>query len=115
MTPACAQKLRAVLKEFLYKLQPEMANTSAWAAGNGDGSENTDYHYAKKKLRQFDGRFRFLSKRLENATVVDPLEQRMIRPQQGVLRHYGHGRRRRWPFKGLHYRRCRRIRWRAAK
>ncbi len=67
MTPACALRLRAELKEILYKLRPEMANTAAWAASNGDRSENADYHYAKKKLRQYDGRIRFLTKHLENA------------------------------------------------
>jgi len=78
MTPPCEQRLRAELKEILYKLRPEMVATAAWAAGNGDRSENADYHYAKKKLRQFDGRIRFLSKRLESATVVDPAEQAKI-------------------------------------
>ncbi len=78
MTPACALRLRAELKEILYKLRPEMANTAAWAASNGDRSENADYHYAKKKLRQYDGRIRFLSKRLENATIVDPVEQQKV-------------------------------------
>jgi transcription elongation factor GreB len=78
MTPPCEQRLRAELKEILYKLRPEMVATAAWAAGNGDRSENADYHYAKKKLRQFDGRIRFLSKRLESATVVDPVEQAKI-------------------------------------
>jgi transcription elongation factor GreB len=78
MTPACAQKLRAELKEILYQLRPEMVKTAAWAAGNGDRSENADYHYAKRKLRQFDGRIRFLTKRLEAATVVDPVEQQKI-------------------------------------
>ena len=75
MTPACAQRLRAELKEILYKLRPEMVNTAAWAASNGDRSENADYHYAKKKIRQFDGRIRFLTKRLEDAEIVDPVEQ----------------------------------------
>ncbi len=75
MTPACALRLRAELKELLYKLRPEMVNTAAWAASNGDRSENADYQYAKRRLRQYDGRIRFLSKRLENATIVDPVEQ----------------------------------------
>lgn len=78
MTPACARRLREELKEILYQLRPEMVRTAAWAAGNGDRSENADYHYAKKKLRQFDGRIRFLTKRLEAATVVDPVEQQKI-------------------------------------
>lgn len=78
MTPACAQRMRAELKETLYQLRPEMVATAAWAAGNGDRSENADYHYAKKKLRQYDGRIRFLSQRLESAAIVDPVEQRKI-------------------------------------
>ncbi len=75
MTPACAHRLRAELKEILYKLRPEMVKTAAWAASNGDRSENADYHYAKKKIRQYDGRIRFLTKRLEDAEIVDPVEQ----------------------------------------
>jgi transcription elongation factor GreB len=55
-----------------------MVKTAAWAAGNGDRSENADYHYAKRRLRQYDGRIRFLTKRLENATIVDPVEQQKI-------------------------------------
>lgn len=78
MTPACAQRMRAELKETLYQLRPEMVATAAWAAGNGDRSENADYHYAKKKLRQYDGRIRFLSQRLESAAIVDPVEQQKI-------------------------------------
>ena len=75
MTPACALRLRAELKKLLYELRPEMVKTAAWAASNGDRSENADYHYAKKTLRQYDGRIRFLSKRLEAATIVDPVRQ----------------------------------------
>jgi len=78
MTPACARRLKAELKEILYQLRPEMVNTAAWAAGNGDRSENADYQYAKRKLRQYDGRIRFLTKRLEAATIVDPVEQQKI-------------------------------------
>lgn len=78
LTPACARRLRAELKETLYQLRPEMVKTAAWAASNGDRSENADYHYAKRKLRQYDGRIRFLTKRLEDATIVDPVEQQKI-------------------------------------
>jgi transcription elongation factor GreB len=78
LTPACARRLRAELKEILYQLRPEMVKTAAWAASNGDRSENADYHYAKRKLRQFDGRIRFLTKRLEDATIVDPVEQQKV-------------------------------------
>ncbi|MCF6178104.1 MAG: transcription elongation factor GreB [Geopsychrobacter sp.] len=78
MTPGCAARLRAELKEILYKLRPEMVKTAAWAASNGDRSENADYHYAKRKMRQFDGRIRFLTQRLEAAIIVDPVEQQKI-------------------------------------
>ncbi len=78
LTPACARRLRAELKETLYQLRPEMVKTVAWAASNGDRSENADYHYAKRKLRQYDGRIRFLTRRLEDATIVDPVEQQKI-------------------------------------
>jgi transcription elongation factor GreB len=78
MTPACAERLKAELKETLYRLRPDMVKTAAWAASNGDRSENADYHYAKKMLRQYDGRIRFLTKRLEGAIIVDPLEQAKI-------------------------------------
>jgi len=78
MTPGCARRLRAELKELLYTLRPEMVKTAAWAASNGDRSENADYHYAKKTLRKYDGRIRFLTKRLEAATIVDPTEQKKI-------------------------------------
>ena len=78
LTPACAQRLRAELKEILYTLRPEMVKTVTWAASNGDRSENADYHYGKRKLRQFDGRIHFLTKRLADATIVDPLEQQKI-------------------------------------
>ena len=78
LTPACAQRLRAELKETLYQLRPEMVKTVTWAASNGDRSENADYHYAKRTLRQYDGRIRFLTKRLQDATIVDPVEQQKI-------------------------------------
>ncbi len=75
LTPASAEALRAELRDLLYKKRPEMARTAEWAAGNGDRSENADYQYAKRALRRFDSRIRFLSKRLEAAQVVDPVAQ----------------------------------------
>lgn len=78
LTPAGAQRLRAELKEILYQLRPEMVKTVTWAASNGDRSENADYHYAKRKLRQYDGRIRFLTRQLQDATIVDPVEQQKI-------------------------------------
>jgi transcription elongation factor GreB len=78
MTPGCAEGLKAELKDLLYKQRPEMVDTVAWAASNGDRSENADYHYGKKRLRQIDGRIRFLQQRLEAANIVDPTTQRQI-------------------------------------
>ena len=68
----------ALEEEFqqLRKLErPEVVRTVAWAASNGDRSENGDYLYGKKKLREIDRRIRFLNKRLESAEVVDPARQ----------------------------------------
>ena len=75
MTPACAERLKSELKDLLYKQRPEMVETVAWAASNGDRSENADYHYGKKRLRQIDGRIRFLQGRLDAAEIVDPVKQ----------------------------------------
>ncbi len=75
MTPACAQRLRAEMKQLLYKDRPEMVETVAWAASNGDRSENADYHYGKKRLREIDRRIRFITGQLDSAIIVDPLEQ----------------------------------------
>jgi len=52
--------------------RPEVTNVVSWAARNGDRSENADYQYGKKRLREIDRRIRYLTKRLENAEVVDP-------------------------------------------
>ncbi len=76
MTPACAQRLRGQLKELLYKERPAMVETVAWAAANGDRSENADYHYGKKRLREIDRKIRFLTGQLDSAIIVDPLEQK---------------------------------------
>lgn len=62
--------------EQLVKVErPGLVRVVAWAAGNGDRSENGDYIYGKKRLREIDRRLRYLSKRLESAVVVDPAEQ----------------------------------------
>jgi transcription elongation factor GreB len=72
MTPAGHARLQAEF-DHLWKVErPKMVETVAWAASNGDRSENGDYLYGKKRLREIDRRIRFLSKRLENAEVVDP-------------------------------------------
>jgi transcription elongation factor GreB len=72
MTPQCEQTLRAELHQLLHEERPKLVETIAWAAGNGDRSENADYIYGKRRLREIDRRLRFLSKRLESAEVIDP-------------------------------------------
>jgi len=76
MTPGCAARMRAELKELLYKERPAMVDTVAWAASNGDRSENADYQYGKRRLREIDRRIRFLTKQLDAADIVDPLDQK---------------------------------------
>ncbi len=72
ITPAGYQRLRDEL-EHLWKVErPALVQTVSWAASNGDRSENGDYIYGKKRLREIDRRIRFLSKRLDNAEVIDP-------------------------------------------
>ncbi len=74
-TPAGYQRLRDEL-EHLWKVErPALVQTVAWAASNGDRSENGDYIYGKKRLREIDRRIRFLSKRLDRAEVVDPAQR----------------------------------------
>ena len=62
------------LYELQTKIRPEITQTVAWAAGNGDRSENGDYIYGKKRLREIDKRIRFLAKRLDALEIVDPLK-----------------------------------------
>jgi transcription elongation factor GreB len=64
-------RLKSELRELVEVERPEVVKTVAWAASNGDRSENGDYIYGKKRLREIDRRVRFLIKRLENAEVVD--------------------------------------------
>lgn len=73
MTPACHQKMSSELEHLIKVERPETTRVIAWAAGNGDRSENADYIYGKKRLREIDRRLRFLKKRLENSKVIDPL------------------------------------------
>jgi transcription elongation factor GreB len=72
MTPGGFARLRRELDALVSKERPELVATVAWAAGNGDRSENGDYIYGKKRLREIDRRIRFLVRRLDNAEVVDP-------------------------------------------
>ena len=76
ITPAGLERLKAELKHLRSIERPKVVETVAWAAGNGDRSENGDYIYGKKRLREIDRRMRFLLKRLEIAEVVDQLQQK---------------------------------------
>src|SRR5687767_13133466 len=70
ITPAGFARLKGELKSLVEVERPEVVKTVAWAASNGDRSENGDYIYGKRRLREIDRRVRFLIKRLENAEVV---------------------------------------------
>ena len=70
ISPAGFARLKAELRRLVEEERPEVVRTVAWAASNGDRSENGDYLYGKKRLREIDRRVRFLIKRLENAEVV---------------------------------------------
>jgi transcription elongation factor GreB len=72
MTPAGYARLRAEFMQLIDVERPKMVETVSWAAKNGDRSENGDYLYGKKRLREIDRRLRFLTKRLDIAEVVDP-------------------------------------------
>jgi transcription elongation factor GreB len=76
MTPGGFARLKAELDQLVDKDRPEVVATVAWAASNGDRSENGDYIYGKKRLREIDRRIRFLIRRLDRAEVVDPLARR---------------------------------------
>ncbi len=76
MTPEGHRLMQDELRQLLRVERPKVVETVAWAAGNGDRSENGDYIYGKKRLREIDRRIRFLSKRLEIAEVVDPQRQK---------------------------------------
>jgi transcription elongation factor GreB len=76
ITPAGAARLRAELQQLARVERPKVVETVSWAAGNGDRSENGDYIYGKKRLREIDRRIRFLTKRLEIAEIVDPAQQK---------------------------------------
>jgi transcription elongation factor GreB len=71
MTPEGFGRMREELNTLMRKERPEVVKVVTWAAGNGDRSENGDYIYGKKRLREIDRRVRYLSKRLANAEVVD--------------------------------------------
>ncbi len=72
MTPKGYARLRAELMQLIDEERPKVVDTVHWAASNGDRSENGDYLYGKKRLREIDRRIRFLTQRLECAVVTDP-------------------------------------------
>lgn len=75
MTPRGHRQLREEFEQLVKTERPALVQVVSWAAGNGDRSENGDYIYGKKRLREIDRRIRYLSKRLDSAVVVDPAEQ----------------------------------------
>lgn len=72
ITPVGLKKLRDELNQLFHDERPKLVQTVSWAASNGDRSENGDYIYGKRRLREIDRRLRFIKKRLDNAEVVDP-------------------------------------------
>src|SRR4029078_2747251 len=76
LTPAGLQRLKDEHRFLLNRERPAVTQVVAWAAGNGDRSENADYQYGKRRLRQIDSRIRFLTKRIDAAEVVDPAAPR---------------------------------------
>lgn len=75
MTPAGAAALREEVRALWEDERPKVVEIVSWAAALGDRSENADYQYGKRRLRQIDGRVRFLRKRLDRVQVVDPAAQ----------------------------------------
>ena len=83
ITPSGLQRLRDEHRFLLTRERPAVTQVVAWAASNGDRSENADYQYGKRRLRQIDRRIRFLAKRIDAAEVVDP---ETPRPAQAATR-----------------------------
>src|SRR3954449_8748745 len=85
LTPAGLQRLKDEHRFLLNRERPAVTQVVAWAAGNGDRSENADYQYGKRRLRQIDSRIRFLTKRIDAAAVVDPEAPRTGRASTHVF------------------------------
>jgi transcription elongation factor GreB len=81
ITPAGYRALREEYEALFGVERPQVVETISWAAGNGDRSENGDYIYGRKRLREIDRRIGWLSKRMKNAVVVDPSKQ----PERGKV------------------------------
>jgi transcription elongation factor GreB len=78
MTPKGHAALSKELHWLIHEERPRITEIVSWAAGNGDRSENGDYLYNKKRLREIDRRLRYLTKKLENTRIVDPREQQKL-------------------------------------
>ena len=76
ITPAGLQRLKDEHRFLMTRERPAVTQVVSWAAGNGDRSENADYLYGKRRLRQIDSRIRFLTKRIDAAEVIDPAAAR---------------------------------------
>src|SRR6476659_4175560 len=83
ITPTGLQRLKDEHRFLLIRERPAVTQVVAWAAANGDRSENADYQYGKRRLREIDRRIRFLSKRIDTAEVVDP---EALRPGKAATR-----------------------------
>lgn len=107
VTPSGLQRLKDEHRFLLTRERPAVTRVVAWAAGNGDRSENADYQYGKRRLREIDRRIRFLTKRIDAAEVVDPEAPRRGRAATHVF--FGATvplRQRRWNAAGRQRRRC---------
>src|ERR671913_979057 len=85
ITPSGLQRLKDEHRFLLTRERPAVTKVVAWAASNGDRSENADYQYGKRRLRQIDGRIRFLTKRIDAAEVVDPETSRGVLASKKVF------------------------------
>src|SRR6187431_2743243 len=85
ITPSGLQRLKDEHRFLLIKERPAVTQVVAWAAGNGDRSENADYQYGKRRLREIDRRIRFLTKRIDAAEVVDPQAPRSGRAASRIF------------------------------
>lgn len=84
ISPRGFQRLQDELHQLSRLERPEVTKTVAWAASNGDRSENADYIYGKKRLREIDRRVRFLASRIDKAIVVDPSKTKSEKVQFGA-------------------------------
>src|SRR5438552_14260871 len=85
ITPGGLQRLRDEHRFLLTRERPAVTKVVAWAASNGDRSENADYQYNKRRLRQIDRRIRYLTKQLDAAEVIDPETPRTGRAARQIF------------------------------